>query len=135
VSAAVKHRRVIGAERRNLGKDLATRYGGGEPIRALAASTGWSYGFVHRVLTESGVRLRKRGGGPGMSAASVEQLVATLAARHPGERLSGRKAAATLRAVHDSCSDERARAACKRHNEQVLARVDDRKPRTRRSTR
>jgi hypothetical protein len=28
----------------------------------LAASTGRSYGFVHRVLTGSGVQLRQRGG-------------------------------------------------------------------------
>jgi hypothetical protein len=33
-----------------------------ESIRALASSTGRSYGFVHRVLTESGVQLRQRGG-------------------------------------------------------------------------
>jgi predicted transcriptional regulator len=45
-----------------LAKDLVKRYTSGESIRALAASTGRSYGFVHRVLTESGVQLRQRGG-------------------------------------------------------------------------
>ena len=31
-------------------------------IRALAESTGRSYGFVHRVLSEAGVTMRGRGG-------------------------------------------------------------------------
>jgi hypothetical protein len=31
-------------------------------IRALAAETGRSYGFVHRILTENDVDLRGRGG-------------------------------------------------------------------------
>jgi Helix-turn-helix domain len=34
----------------------------GESIRSLSASTGRSYGFVHRILTDSGVDLRRRGG-------------------------------------------------------------------------
>jgi predicted transcriptional regulator len=58
-----KGRRIVGAERQTLAKDLVKRYTNGESIRALAASTGRSYGFVHRVLTESGVQLRQRGGG------------------------------------------------------------------------
>jgi predicted transcriptional regulator len=57
-----KGRRIVGAERQTLARDLVKRYGEGESIRALAASTGRSYGFVHRVLTESGVQLRQRGG-------------------------------------------------------------------------
>src|SRR3954464_855961 len=57
-----KGRRIVGSERQSLAKDLVKRYTSGESIRALAASTGRSYGFVHRVLTESGVQLRQRGG-------------------------------------------------------------------------
>lgn len=57
-----KGRRIVGAERQTLAKDLVKRYSEGESIRALASSTGRSYGFVHRVLTESGVQLRQRGG-------------------------------------------------------------------------
>lgn len=38
--------------------ELADRYAAGESIRALAVSTGRSYGFIHRVLSESGVALR-----------------------------------------------------------------------------
>ena len=57
-----KGRRIVGTERQILAKDLVKRYTSGESIRALAATTGRSYGFVHRVLTESGVQLRQRGG-------------------------------------------------------------------------
>ncbi|MFD2351650.1 helix-turn-helix domain-containing protein [Nonomuraea ferruginea] len=47
---------------RNWSSDLKKRYAAGESIRALAASTGRSYGFIHRILSESGVTLRGRGG-------------------------------------------------------------------------
>ncbi|HET8658254.1 MAG TPA: helix-turn-helix domain-containing protein [Micromonosporaceae bacterium] len=57
-----KGQRIVGAERQSLAKDLVKRYTAGESIRAIAASTGRTYGFVHRVLTESGVQLRQRGG-------------------------------------------------------------------------
>jgi predicted transcriptional regulator len=57
-----KGRRIVGAERQTLAKDLVKRYSEGESIRSLATSTGRSYGFIHRVLTESGVQLRQRGG-------------------------------------------------------------------------
>jgi hypothetical protein len=45
-----------------LAADLKSRYDAGESIRSLAASTGRSYGFVHRMLSETGVKLRGRGG-------------------------------------------------------------------------
>lgn len=57
-----RHERVIGGDRRALARELAERYADGEPIRDLAVSIGRSYGFVHRVLSESGVPLRSRGG-------------------------------------------------------------------------
>jgi ADP-ribosylglycohydrolase len=41
-----------------LAADLTRRYQKGATIRALAESTGQSYGFVHRVLSESGVLVR-----------------------------------------------------------------------------
>lgn len=56
-----KGHRIVGAERRTLAKDLVRRYEAGESIRALASSTGRSYGFVHRVLVEAGVEIRQRG--------------------------------------------------------------------------
>ncbi|HKA68417.1 MAG TPA: helix-turn-helix domain-containing protein [Actinomycetes bacterium] len=57
-----KGTRVTGADRDKLAADLKKKYANGESIRALAESTGRSYGFVHRVLSESGVTLRGRGG-------------------------------------------------------------------------
>ena len=57
-----KGTRVTGAERDKLAEQLKKRYDSGESIRALAAATGRSYGFIHRILTESGVNLRGRGG-------------------------------------------------------------------------
>jgi predicted transcriptional regulator len=60
--------RVTGPDRSKLATDLAERYGAGESIRSLASSTGRSYGFIHRILTEIGVTLRSRGGAPKRSA-------------------------------------------------------------------
>jgi hypothetical protein len=57
-----KGTRVTGSDRSKLATDLKDRYAAGESIRSLAASTGRSYGFIHRILTESGVALRGRGG-------------------------------------------------------------------------
>jgi hypothetical protein len=61
--------RVTGADRSKLAADLSKRYGAGESIRSLATSTGRSYGFIHRILTETGVALRGRGGTPKRAAA------------------------------------------------------------------
>jgi hypothetical protein len=57
-----KGTRVTGAERNKLATDLKKRYDAGESIRTLAGATGRSYGFIHRILTETGVSLRGRGG-------------------------------------------------------------------------
>lgn len=57
-----KGARLTGAERDALASKLVSGYEGGASIRALAESTGRSYGFVHRVLSESAVTLRGRGG-------------------------------------------------------------------------
>lgn len=57
-----KGTRVTGADRTKLASDLKKRYDSGESIRSLAAATGRSYGFVHRILSETGVALRGRGG-------------------------------------------------------------------------
>lgn len=53
--------RVRGARLAALTDELVERYGNGESVRALARSTGRSYGFVHRTLTGAGVELRGRG--------------------------------------------------------------------------
>ena len=48
-----KGTRVTGMDRSKLATTLGKRYDSGESIRSLAASTGRSYGFVHRILTET----------------------------------------------------------------------------------
>ncbi|CAN5574959.1 helix-turn-helix domain-containing protein [soil metagenome] len=58
----VKGRRLTGTERDKLGSDLKKKYEGGKSIRELAESTGRSYGFVHLILSESGAKMRGRGG-------------------------------------------------------------------------
>jgi Helix-turn-helix domain len=57
-----KGSRITGAARDKLGSQLVKQYEKGASIRALAEETGRSYGFVHRVLSESRVMLRGRGG-------------------------------------------------------------------------
>lgn len=57
-----KGARITGTERTKLASDLRKQYDKGRSIRELADSSGRSYGFVHRVLSESGATLRGRGG-------------------------------------------------------------------------
>ena len=57
-----KGARITGGDRTKLAADLKRKYAAGTSIRELAAETGRSYGFVHRMLSESGVALRGRGG-------------------------------------------------------------------------
>lgn len=57
-----KGRRITGNERGALSDALRREYEQGRSIRDLAADTGRSYGFIHRVLKESGATLRGRGG-------------------------------------------------------------------------
>ncbi|MFN8077882.1 MAG: helix-turn-helix domain-containing protein [Kineosporiaceae bacterium] len=60
--AVKKGARITGADRDKLATELSKKYQEGSSIRALAESTGRSYGFVHRILTENEVSLRGRGG-------------------------------------------------------------------------
>lgn len=57
-----KGSRVTGDDRSKLAADLKKKYEKGESIRVLAEGSGRSYGFVHRILSESGATLRGRGG-------------------------------------------------------------------------
>lgn len=93
-----KGARITGADRQTLGAQLAERYRAGESIRALAAETGRSFGFVHGVIKESGVTLRGRGGAtrrssPVAATATVETPVSQA---HPpveaGKKSVGKKA-------------------------------------------
>ena len=57
-----KGERIGGQERATLRARMVTAYAAGSPIRSIAAQVGRSYGFVHRVLCESDVAFRSRGG-------------------------------------------------------------------------
>lgn len=57
-----KGQRITGAERKKLGRELKKQYAAGMSIRELAAQTSRSYGFVHRLLSDEGAKLRGRGG-------------------------------------------------------------------------
>jgi hypothetical protein len=57
-----KGSRITGVARDKLGSELMKKYEKGASIRTLADSTGRSYGFIHRMLLESGATLRSRGG-------------------------------------------------------------------------
>ncbi|QCB51100.1 transcriptional regulator [Rhodococcus sp. PAMC28707] len=54
--------RIIGDSRERLRASLQEQYSAGASIRSLAHDLGRSYGFVHKILAESGVALRSRGG-------------------------------------------------------------------------
>ncbi|MCU0279399.1 MAG: helix-turn-helix domain-containing protein [Candidatus Nanopelagicales bacterium] len=62
MSEEKKGRRITGAEREKMTASLKKQYDKGASIRELAAETGRSYGFVHRLLVESETQLRGRGG-------------------------------------------------------------------------
>ena len=62
VATLAKGQRITGGDRDKLAKDLKKKYESGRSIRELAAETNRSYGFVHRILSDAGVRLRGRGG-------------------------------------------------------------------------
>ena len=57
-----KRTRVTGDSRSTMATDLKSKYEAGESIRSLAVASNRSYGFVHRILSESGATLRGRGG-------------------------------------------------------------------------
>jgi len=62
VAELKKGSRITGDEREKLAGDLRQQYDSGKSIRELAEASGRSYGFVHRILSESGTTLRGRGG-------------------------------------------------------------------------
>ena len=83
--------RVTGEDRSKLAADLSRRYDAGESIRSLATSTGRSYGFVHRILTETGVALRGRGGAPKRATAGKAAAAKATAGKAPaGQAAAGK---------------------------------------------
>ncbi|BCY11081.1 helix-turn-helix domain-containing protein [Actinoplanes sp. L3-i22] len=54
-------RRLSAKARAALQEKAVRRYGEGASIRRICAETGRSYGFTHRLLTDAGVQMRRRG--------------------------------------------------------------------------
>ena len=54
--------RVVGERRTSLAAELAKRYESGESVRSIADDIGRSYGFVHGLLVQENVPMRRRGG-------------------------------------------------------------------------
>ena len=57
-----KGARITGPARTKLADQLRKEYDAGKSIRTIAEECNRSYGFIHRILLESGVTLRGRGG-------------------------------------------------------------------------
>ncbi|MFJ8966981.1 helix-turn-helix domain-containing protein [Lentzea sp. NPDC102401] len=68
-----KGKQIRGSDRTKLRKDLQAKYEKGASVRALAENIGRSYGFVYKLLTETNVRLRPRGGDRRLTTAGVPQ--------------------------------------------------------------
>jgi transposase len=62
VTVIQKGVRVTGSDREKVSSKVMTEYANGKSIRDIAAELGRSYGFVHRLLSESEQPLRSRGG-------------------------------------------------------------------------
>lgn len=58
-------KRVTGEARTIMAGEVIRAYAEGKPIRQIAQEQGRSYGAVHRMLSDAGVELRKRGGSNG----------------------------------------------------------------------
>ncbi|WP_223774489.1 helix-turn-helix domain-containing protein [Streptomyces sp. 135] len=56
------HSRIGGEMRSAMAADFKDAYLAGDSVRAIAAGSGRSYGFVHTLLSEAGVDFRARGG-------------------------------------------------------------------------
>ncbi|MEV7628783.1 helix-turn-helix domain-containing protein [Actinoplanes sp. NPDC089786] len=62
------HYGISETERQRRENVVVAAYARGDTIRAIAATTGYSYGCIHKVLTDAGVERRPRGGGQPPSA-------------------------------------------------------------------
>lgn len=56
-----RYEHVSGSAREEARASVAARYAEGATVRAISKELGRSYGFVHRLLVESGVEFRDRG--------------------------------------------------------------------------
>jgi hypothetical protein len=69
-----KRVQLTNTRRSKLARDITARYVAGASIRDLADYYGRSYGFVHRVVFDSGTPLRNRGGSYRLAGARPNAL-------------------------------------------------------------
>lgn len=99
-TAVTKGARVTGADRTRMTKEFVRRYKGGESIRAIMADSGRSYGSIQKLLVESGVEMRSRGGATRGAAAKASARKGTAKKASPAKaatKAPAKKAAAAAR--------------------------------------
>jgi len=89
-----KGSRITGDRRSALATEYAQRYAAGESIRQIAEDSGRSFGFVHGVLSESGVQLRGRGGATRGAVGDSGSSPGAKAPSAPAKKSAGKSAAA-----------------------------------------
>ena len=62
MTTLTKRAQLTGIKRFTLARDITARYVAGASVRDLADHHGRSYGFVHRIVFESGTPMRNRRG-------------------------------------------------------------------------
>ncbi len=97
-----KGARITGPQRESIASQMAKRYAAGDSVRKIAADNNRSYGSVHKLLKESGVDLRGRGGATRgaagspaarKTAARKASAKKTVASKAPAKKAPVKKAA------------------------------------------
>lgn len=94
VAAVAKGQRITGSDRTKLARELKKQYLAGRSIRELAEEHARSYGFVHRILSDTNTKLRGRGGATRKSAAPKTSAKKTPAKKAPTKKAAAKKAPA-----------------------------------------
>ncbi len=94
MAAVAKGQRITGSDRTKLARELKKQYLAGRSIRELAEEHARSYGFVHRILSDTNTKLRGRGGATRKSAAPKTSAKKTPAKKAPTKKAAAKKAPA-----------------------------------------
>ena len=94
MAAVAKGQRITGSDRTKLARELKKQYLAGRSIRELAEEHARSYGFVHRILSDTNTKLRGRGGATRKSAAPKTSAKKTPAKKAPTKKAPAKKTAA-----------------------------------------
>lgn len=67
----VRYTHISGRARTDVQETAVGRYGEGASIRTIASELSRSYGFVHKLLVESGTPIRARGSRPASTVTEI----------------------------------------------------------------